>query len=98
MKKITRNEMLKIQLEGFAYLVAQSFFVAWFGGAAFHAIAEHNGLVASYPDLLLHAWPSLMLLGLFPGQGFWSIRIPDRHNQLRTFIGAPTFDEQRYQD
>ncbi len=93
MKPLTRKELRSLHVSGYLSLAFQAFVIAWFGTATLHLLGISYGLAVPAGAVFGHLFLMLVFLGLFPGQGFWTIRAIDRNGQIHTVIGALTAEE-----
>jgi hypothetical protein len=85
---ITPRDLLVLHLTGYALLILQAGAVAYFGTTLFYVVGLGAGIAIPPGAVMGHLFLSFLLLTLFPGQTFWSLRVFDRHLQPRTIVGA----------
>lgn len=87
MKPIRPRDLLCLHLEGYALLCIQGAGFAFLATTALFILGLTAGLVIPVGGVMAHLFLGFLLMTLFPGQMFWTVRVTDRHGQPRTVVG-----------
>lgn len=89
------SEILTVYTSGIAELVIAALGFAVAGLLGLQMCAVLTGSVLNAEAALTSIWQALILMGLWPGQTFWTIRRTTANGFEHSVIGAPSDDDLR---
>lgn len=92
------RDILAIYSSGLCELVLSALGVAVTALLVFQMLSSVSGLIIDADALLLFAWQSMILLALWPGQTFWTIRRTTPDGFEHSVIGVPSDDDMRLEN
>lgn len=89
------RDIVSVYSSGLCELVLSALGMAVAALLILHLFGSFSGLVIDADAVLLFTWQSLIFLGLWPGQTFWTIRRTTPCGFEHSVVGIPSDDDMR---